>query len=68
MFSPMHQVLVQTRMGVERTLGCDLALCSMPCQYERILVATGITRDPGFLRDFSDNYERDSFDDTCLLT
>ena len=25
MFSPMPQVLVQIRMGVERTLGCDLA-------------------------------------------
>ena len=68
MFSPMPRVLVQTRMGVERTLGYDLAFCSMPHQYERILVATRITRDLGFLRDFLGNSERDSCDDTCLLT
>ena len=56
MFSPMPRVLVQTRMGVERMLVCDLAFYSMPYQYERILVATGITRDPGFLRDCSGNF------------
>ena len=28
----------------------------MPRQYERILVAVGITRDPGFLRDFLSNF------------
>ena len=39
MFLPMPRVLVQTRMGVEKTLGCDLAFRSMPRQYERILVA-----------------------------
>ena len=48
MFSPMPRVLVQTRMGVERTLGCDLAFLSMPPRYEGILVATGFSRDPGF--------------------
>ena len=68
MFFPMPQVLVQTRMGVERTLGYDLALCSMPRQYERILVVAGITRDLGFLRDFSGNSEHDSCDDIFLLT
>ena len=30
MFSPMPRVLVQTRMGVERTLGYDLAFHSIP--------------------------------------
>ena len=33
---------------VERTLGYDLAFLSMPLQNERILVAAGFTRDPGF--------------------
>ena len=37
-------------------LSYDLAFRGMPCQYERILVATGITRDSGFLRDFSGNF------------
>ena len=32
-------------------LGYDLAFHSMPHQYERILVAVGITRDPRFPRD-----------------
>ena len=56
MFFPLLRVLVQTRMGVERTLGYDLAFPSKPCQYERILVAAGITRDPEFLRDCLGNY------------
>ena len=64
----MPQVLVQTRMGLERMLGYDLAFYSMPHQYERILVAAGITRDPGFLRDFLGNSECDSCDDTFPLT
>ena len=41
---------------VERTLGYDLAFLSMPHQYERILLASGITRDTGFPRDFSGNF------------
>ena len=45
MFPLMPQVLVQTRMGVERTLAYDLTFHSMPRQYERILVVVGITRD-----------------------
>ena len=37
-------------------LGCDLAFRSMRRQFERILVATGITRDMGFLRDCLGNF------------
>ena len=56
MFSPMPRVLVQTRMGVERMLGCDLAFYSMPCQYERILVAAqGSLGGQSLLRDYQDN-------------
>ncbi len=56
MFSPMPRVLVQTRMGVERMLGCDLAFRSMPHQYERILVATeGSLGGQGLLRDCQGN-------------
>ena len=68
MFFPMPRVIVHTRMGVERMLSYDLAFHSMPHQYERILVATGITRDPRFLRDFLGNSKHDSCDDTFLLT
>ena len=52
----MPRVLVQTRMRVERMLGYNLAFHSVPRQYERILVAIGITRDPRFLRDCSGNF------------
>ena len=41
---------------VERMLGYDLDFHSMPRQYERILLAAGITMDPGFLRDCSSNF------------
>ena len=61
-------MLVQTRMGVERMLGYDLAFCSMPHLYERILVAVGIIRDLGFLRDHLGNSKFDLYDDTCPLT
>ncbi len=37
-------------------LGYDLTFRSMPRQYERILVAAVITRDPRFLRDCSGNF------------
>ena len=55
-------------MGVERILGYDLAFHSMPHQYERILVVIGITSDPGVLRDYLGNFERDLCDDACSLT
>ena len=48
-------------------LGYDLAFHSMPNQYERILVAAGITRDLGFIRDCSGNSEREFCDDTFPL-
>ena len=67
----MPRVLVQTRMGVERMLGYDLAFCSRPRQYERILVVTGSlgTQDSHeMLKDCSGNSERDFCDETCLLT
>ena len=55
----MPRVLVQTRMGVERMLGCDLTFLSMPPRHEGILVAAGLvgTRDSHeILRDCSGNF------------
>ena len=49
-------------------LGYDLAFHSMPPQYERILMAIGITRDWEVLRDYLGNSKHDSCDDTCPLT